>query len=501
MKVFPPHATDFYKTGHIRQYPDRTALVYSNFTCRSARWAQGHTLLDYDGRVVFFGMQAVCQWLLIDYWRDNFFSRPKEEVIRKYQRRMDAALGPGAVDTSHIAELHGLGYLPLLIKALPEGSRVDLRVPLWTIVNTLPSFYWLTNYVETQLSAELWKMLTTATTAYEYRQLFDRYAAMTGSPKEFVPWQGHDFSARGMSGIFDATSSGAGHLLSFTGTDTISAIDFLEEYYGGTGFIGGSVPATEHSVMCMGTCEGEIETFRRLITGTYPKGIVSIVSDTWDFWQVLTEFTRTLKSEILAREGKVVFRPDSGDPVKIIVGDPEAEGPAAKGAVECLWDVFGGTITDQGYKLLDPHVGLIYGDSISIPRASAILDGLRQKGFASANIVFGIGSYTYQCVTRDTFGTAIKATYGEVNGVGRELYKDPKTDNGIKKSARGLLRVEFENGRFVLHDQQTWEQENRGLLHPVFRNGTILNRQTYDEIRDRLLNRAGLPAAKAAEEK
>lgn len=184
-----------------------------------------------------------------------------------------------------------------------------------------------------------------------------------------------------MSGIYDAAQSGVGHLTSFIGTDSVASIDYAEEYYNATGVVGVSVPATEHSVMCLGSEESEIETFRRLICELYPSGVVSIVSDTWDFWRVITEFSVKLKSEILNRQpnalglAKVVFRPDSGDPVKIICGDPDAErdSPAYKGAVQCLWEIFGGTETAQGYKVLNERVGLIYGDSITLERAQNIL--------------------------------------------------------------------------------------------------------------------------------
>ncbi|PIL49930.1 nicotinate phosphoribosyltransferase, partial [Acinetobacter baumannii] len=227
----------------------------------------------------------------------------------------------------HIEALHDLGYLPLRIKALPEGSRVNMRVPVLTVINTDPRFFWLTNYIETVLSAELWKSCTTATIAYEYKRLLTQYAVKTGAPLDFIPVQGHDFSSRGMSGIYDAAQSGVGHLTSFIGTDSVASIDYAEEYYNATGVIGVSVPATEHSVMCMGTEDSELETFKRLICELYPSGVVSIVSDTWDFWRVITEFTVALKPEILARQpnalglAKLVFRPDSGDPVKIICGD------------------------------------------------------------------------------------------------------------------------------------------------------------------------------------
>ena len=494
MRIFPPHATDFYKTGHIRQYPAGTTLVYSNFTCRSDKLAP--VLPDFDHRVVFFGLQGLAQWMLIDSWNAEFFSKPKQAVVARYKRRMDASLGDGAVDVGHIAALHDLGYLPLLIKALPEGSRVDMRVPLLTIVNTHPDFYWVTNYIETQLSAELWKPITSATIAYEYRRLFARYAAQTGADPAMLPWMGHDFSARGMSGIADSATTGAGHLLSFYGTDTIAAIDYLEDFYPdeAPGLIGGSVPATEHSVMCMGGEGDEIGTFRRLITELYPSGIVSIVSDTWDFWRVLTEYAAVLKDTILARKpdalgnAKVVFRPDSGDPVLIIAGDPAAAPgtPQHKGAVECLWDIFGGTTTAQGYRTLNPRVGLIYGDSITLDRASRILEALAAKGYSSGNMVFGIGSFTYQHVTRDSFGTAVKATFGVVDGEDRVLFKAPKTDNGIKNSARGLLRVEQEGGRFVLHEMQTRDQEQGGVLAPVFQDGKLVRKESLSTIRARL---------------
>jgi nicotinamide phosphoribosyltransferase len=500
LKINPIHATDFYKTGHIRQYPANTTQVYSNLTCRTDTHAK--VLDDFDGKTVFFGLQGVCQWLLQDMWTKEFFGRPRSQVLRQYQRRMDRALGEGAVSTKHIGELYDLGYLPIHIKALPEGSRIPIKVPLFTITNTLPKFYWLVNYLETQLSAELWKATTSATTAFEYKRLLTHYARITGAPVEFVPFQGHDFSFRGMSGIHDATQNGAAHLTSFMGTDTITAIDYLEEYYGAREEdIGGSVPATEHSVMCMGGVDDEIATFRRLITELYPAGIVSIVSDTWDFWQVMTEFTRELKCEILARDGKVVFRPDSGDPVKIICGDPEAPigSPAHKGAVSCLYEVFGGTLTPTGYLTLDSHVGLIYGDSITLERAQAILSGLEAKGFSSANIVLGIGSYTYQYVTRDSFGSAIKATYGVVDGQPRELFKAPKTDSGVKNSAKGLLRIEQDaSGEFILHQSQTPEQEAGGLLETVFIDGRLERRQTLRDIRSRLAMAAGELVRRAA---
>jgi nicotinamide phosphoribosyltransferase len=366
-------------------------------------------------------------------------------------------------------------------------------------------------------------------------------AKLTGTPSDFVQWQGHDFSMRGMSSLDSAAKSGAAHLLSFTGTDTISGIDFLEEWYNANSdkeLIGGSVPATEHSVMSAGGEINEFDTFRRLITEVYPSGVVSIVSDTWDFWSVLTNIAPSLKEEILARKpnafglAKVVFRPDSGDPVKIIAGyklapdnqdvfdiyDEEynaimedgkfyevevlldLEGSPyeinkvkelseveVKGAVQVLWEQFGGTHTSEGFKQVHERVGLIYGDSITPDRAARILKGLADKGFASGNIVFGIGSYTYQFNTRDTFGFAMKATWAVVNGIARELSKDPKTDNGNKKSAKGLLRVEMDSDyNFHLYDQQSLFEEIDGYLSTVFYDGKLIGEQSLADIRGNL---------------
>ncbi len=491
----PLMAIDFYKADHRRQYPEGTEYVYSNFTPRSSRLA--NVLSGFDDRVVFIGLQAYIKRIIIKQWNMEFFSKPKAEVIANYKRRMDRSLGKDSISMDHIEDLHDLGYLPLEIKALPEGSRVNIQVPMLTVINTLPEFFWLTNYIETSISAEVWKSCTTATLAYEYKRLLVKYAKLTGAPLDFVPLQAHDFSFRGMSGSHDAAQSGIGHLTSFIGTDTIPAIEYAEDYYDAEEVIGVSVPATEHSVMCMGTQEDEIDTFKRLINDIYPTGIISIVSDTWDFWKVITEFTKTLKSDILNRKpnslglAKVVFRPDSGDPVKIVCGDEDATvgSPEYKGAVECLWEIFGGEVSEKGYKLLNERVGLIYGDSITLERAQSILNKLEAKGFASTNIVFGIGSYTYQYLTRDTFGFAMKATWGQVYGESREIFKDPKTDKGEKKSAKGLLRVEATNDGFVLHDQQSKELEKQGELKTIFKNGRLVKRVSFDEIRAKLDNK------------
>lgn len=484
--ILPILYKDFYKADHRRQYPQGTELVYSNLTARTSR-------IPHIDHVVVFGIQYFIKDYLIRRFNDGFFSKPKADVISKYKRRIDTSLGKDAVPTEHLEALHDLGYLPVEIKALPEGTLCPLRVPVLTIKNTKPEFFWLTNFLETILCNVIWHPMTSATIAFEYLKILDHYARETSDMPEFVQWQGHDFSMRGHTSFESSLASGGAHLLSFTGTDTIPAIDWLENFYGADcekELIGGSVPATEHSVMCLGGAETEVETYKRLITEVYSSGIVSIVSDTWDYWKVLTETLPALKDLIMARDGKLVVRPDSGDPVKIVCGDQSAPvgTPEHKGSIEVLWDIFGGTINSKGFKQLDSHIGLIYGDSITLDRCEIICAQLKNKGFASTNMVFGIGSYTYQYVTRDTFGFAMKATHGIVNGKSLDIFKDPKTDDGIKKSARGLLQVwrDSNDGKLKLKEQCTPEQEELGELQPIFRDGKLLKDFTLCEIRNNI---------------
>lgn len=477
-----PSCLDAYKTGHHLQYPDNTEIIVSNFTPRASR------ILGVN-HAVFFGLQAYIWRVLDDMWEDLFFNT--EDTVSKYEETVRTLLNNKTYSADHLRELGKLGYMPLIIRAVPEGTRVPMRVPMLTIENTDPRFAWLPNFLETQLSDELWGPCTSATIADEYRRVFNKYAKLTGSPEPFAEWQGHDFSMRGMWGLDAAAFSGAAHLLSSYGTDTVPAIHFAQRYYGAGPFVGGSVPATEHSVMCCGgdTVVNEIETFERLMK-IYPDGILSVVSDTWDYWNVITNIIPQLKTMIMSRNGKLVIRPDSGDPVKILVGDPKSDVPhIRKGTIKMLWDIFGGTVSSTGHKILDSHIGVIYGDSITLDRQYEILEGLRMKGFASCNVVLGIGSFTYQHVTRDTLGFAIKATAGRFGGVWRPLYKAPKTDSGVKNSAKGLVLVKKDsNGELVAEENVSYERFNsdENLLVPVYENGKTLRTDTFECIRSRL---------------
>lgn len=487
--------TDGYKLDHRRQYPEGTEYVYSNWTPRSNQYF--HEAKD---GVVVFGIQYFIKKYLIEYFNRDFFALEKDKAVYSFSRRINTFLGENQVGTKHIEELWDLGYLPIKIKALPEGSICPIRVPMLTIVNTNPKFFWITNFLETLMSCELWLPMTSATTARIYRKELERHAKKTGFTDVELGFLCHDFSMRGMSGLEASILSGMGHLTSFVGSETIPAIEALEYYYNidaNKDLIATTVPATEHSVMCAGGKEDEFDTFKRLITETYPNGFVSIVSDTWDLWTVMSKYLPMLKNQILARDGRVIIRPDSGDPVHIIAGYKSDDFENTQemigysyvefiGAYEVLWNIFGGTINEKGYKVLNPKVGLIYGDSITLERQKEIYKRLEEKGFAATNLVLGIGSYTYQYRTRDSLGFAMKATWCQINGEPKEIFKQPKTDNGMKNSLKGLITVDKVDGKFVAFDQVSKEREDTGCLTTVFENGKLLKDYTLQEIRNRI---------------
>lgn len=494
--IAPLTHTDAYKLDHRRQYPNGTTGVLSNYTNRASR-------IERITHVVHFGLQAFLQSWAIDAW-EPFWAATEDEVAGLYEEFTTSILGPNTIGSNHIRALHRLGHLPLVFKGLPEGTLVPLRVPSFTVENTEPEFYWLVNYIETIMSASVWQPSTSATTAHYFRELLNSWALKTTGSIEGVEWQGHDFSFRGMAGETAAAASGAGHLLSFTGSDSLGTIPWVEHNYdGANGMILGSVPATEHSVMCAGGSDegNEQATYQRLLN-EYPSGIVSVVSDTWDLWNVLKVILPNLKDGIMARDGKLVIRPDSGDPVDILTGTENfiergdyaefewhPDAPAAKiGVIELLWQVFGGTVNEQGYKVLDPHIGAIYGDSINYDRAEEIFERLASKGFASTNVVLGVGSYTYQFVTRDTFSSAIKATWVKIDGKGRDIFKNPVTDSGMKKSARGRLTVikGERRGELRLLDGSigaAFESSQSNLLRPVWKDGAFIRYQSFADVR------------------
>jgi len=567
MKINPMLMTDFYKISHHLMSEKGTEKIYSTFTPR-------HSRIEGIDSVVFFGLQGFIKEYLIDYFNENFFNLPKETVIADYKRIITYTLGENCAITNHIEALHDLGYLPIQIKAVKEGTIIPMRVPVFTIENTHKDFYWLTNFLETFISACMWKVITATTIAKQYRDICEKWADVTADSHAHIQWQCHNFSYRGMSGHEDAVTTGAGHLLYFTGTDTIPSIQYLEQYYNANvenELVAASVLATEHSIQCQ--YQDDLRYYKRMIEEVAQSGIVSIVSDGYDYWNVIDNILPTLKDTIMSRDGKLVVRPDSGDPVKIICGnvmDIEEDEDLTletikdwyrevsrdyfsdncdsdgyideatyycridgklyevncnaditserggysdnkyfvvdkvrvkykeielsleqKGSVEALWDTFGGAINSKGYKVLDSHIGLIYGDAITPERAEEIFDLLEYKGFSSENVVFGVGSYSLGYYTRDTFSFALKATYTVIDGKEKFIFKNPKTDSGIKKSQKGMVVVVEGFGKLRVTDCLTKEQREQlkvyDLLEDVFIDGKLVRDESLSEIRARVL--------------
>jgi nicotinamide phosphoribosyltransferase len=497
-----------------------TQKLYGTWIPRSTKHApKGVT------KIVSFGQQLVAKWLH-DEFTENFFALPKDEAI-KFGKDMSMYLGMD-YDASHFGDLHDLGYLPIRIKSLPEGIETTTNVPHMTFINTVDGFAWLTLYLETIISSLAWKPSTSATIALQYRRNLTEWVMKTDPSNAWlIPFLAHDFSARGLS-PWDMLSSGLGHATSFRGSDSIICIPGSRYFYNEpeNEVAINSVNASEHSVSttCIFTM-GESQMIKYFMD-QYPTGILSIVSDTFDLWKLITEFLPENKEQIMSREGKLVIRPDSGDPVDIICGRNTSHDYTSyykrdnatlaeyneengtnytesqmKGVIELLWDIFGGTINEQGFKVLDPHIGAIYGDSITLDRQIEIYTRLAAKGFASTNIVLGVGSFTYQMNTRDTLGFAAKGAWFEVEEnimvldtlgsgfekikTGYDIYKDPVTDDGTKKSLKGLICV-TENHEVLT--QCTPEQENQGILQTIYENGEFYNQTTLTEVRNKLNN-------------
>lgn len=482
---------DVYKESHIAQLGKNVEELLETWTPRGTR-------IEGVNSIILFNLQAFTMEYLIEDFNKTFFNVPLDDIIAEYKMFMNGVLFDDDPDLEAIISLHNLGYLPIEIKAVKEGTRVPMRCPAFTFRSTIAKFAWLAGSLETLTSTENWSPITVATIAAEMNRVTREFALKTTGSYDGTEYMNHDFSMRGMSGVCHAASAGAGHCLSGKGTDTIPAVHRLWKYYDGKiayGGIGCSVPATEHMVMCVGMDKNRSEKaiLKRLLTETYPNGILSAVLDADDFWHNIMVVLPELKKEIMARDGKFVCRPDSGNPADIICGtDRSVTGvtPEEKGLVQVLYEEWGGTMSDTGYKLLDSHIGAIYGDSITMAVQRDIYERLAAKGFSSMNVVLGIGSFQYNMNTRDTFNQAFKAVNSVVDGVDVPLFKDPKTDTaGIKKSQRGRVVV-FRNdaGEIDYIDGLTKEEvdnmEDINLLETVFFNGKLMRFQTHEEIVD-----------------
>lgn len=560
MKINSMFLADGYKVGHFQMYQDGTEVVYSNFTPRSNKYAPKGN----NGKILNFGHQYAIRFI-VEHFNENFFSVEKETVIEDVKKNFSAYLGVD-YDTKHIEELHDLGYLPLEIRTLDEGTESAVKIPVLFLYNTDIRFAWVTNYIETILSNLLWQPLTTATNVLLMKRIVKEAVLKTDKNNVgAVDFMLHDFSMRGLTGLDAAIGSGLAFASVSMGSDSLPVIKASQHYYDETSTPVFSVRASEHSQMTAGGVEGEFEIYKNLLT-KFPNGIMSLVSDSFDLWRVLTDYLPKLKDVIMSRDGKLVIRPDSGNPVDIICGvkseeiiasdyeeflefckedlheilvietphgeyggditrDYKWEGknyevtyspdwnrhdkrfyfidnygdnttarevefsPSDKGVIELLWDVFGGTINEQGFKVLDSHIGMIYGEAINQNNIKEIFQRLEDKGFAASNCFFGQGSFSMQMVTRDTWGMALKCIAQQRNGELVEIMKDPVTDDGIKKSAKGLTVVyKDEQGEYYLKDQASVEEllSEENQLKVRFKDGKYFNRTTLTEIRNKI---------------
>jgi nicotinamide phosphoribosyltransferase len=535
--------TDGYKVGHKRMMPKNISRLYGTWIPRTFKRAHG-----FIAKALSFGHQLSVRWLASEY-QENFFDLPFKEA-EKFVKDISMYLGQ-PYDGDHFYALHKLGYLPIKIKALPEGIETGPNIPHMTFINTVDGFAWLTLFLETIISALAWKSTTSATTAMAYiRNTHD--AVMDTDPEMagLIPYLCHDFSARGLD-PFSMYASGLGHSAAgHRGSDTVVIIPASRFFYDEPEdeVCINSVNASEHSVSCTKIFTvGEKQMILDWLE-EFPEGILSIVADTFDLWVLLTEYLRdpAVKEAIMARNGKTVFRPDSGDPADIICGlnipvfsewsdalltgtryfewegttyeidksavetynlefgehhqfdsgisdftsKVEFSSAERKGAIQILADIFGTDTTSTGYKRLNEKIGLIYGDSITLDRQIDIYTRLKDNGFSATCIALGIGSYTYQMVTRDTLGFAAKGAWFEVltdsKRKGLNIYKDPSTGDGTKKSLKGMVAV-FEDinnpGDYICKEECTSEEEATGQLRIIFEDGEFFNETTLGEVR------------------
>lgn len=484
-------ATDFYKICHKAMYPEGMTKLYSTWTPRSNKF------FPYSEKVVWFGLQGFIKKYLIGYFNENFFHQPIEAVIRDFQLIVGHCFDKD-IAADHIEALHRLGYLPIEIKALPEGTLVNIGIVPMTIENTDPDFAWLTNYLETFISQNLWSPTTTATIAYVFHQYLKGCLEECGEDTALAKCLFGDFSPRGMSSLESSMIAGAGHLTGSIKTSAVEAIRYMINYYGADlekEIVGEWSASVEHSCVCSNFfLNGEDEEifFQRLLAEVYPGKSFTYVADSFDFWNFVSVSLPKFKEQIRQRDNaKVCIRPDSGSPELILCGNPNGENEfERKGLVEVIWDIFGGSINEKGFKKIDPHIGIVYGDSITIERCKDICERLLAKGFCVNNVIFGVGSYTYNMISRDTLGHALKATYCEVNGKSIQIFKNPKTDkDAIKKSQKGKVAVVEQAGQLVLIDNLDDNAEKNvadNLLKSVFKNGQLLRETTMQEIRQRI---------------
>lgn len=446
--------TDSYKVTHWKQYPPGTTRVFSFLESRGGQFPA----------VTFFGLQ----YLLKRYLEGPVVTN---EDIDEARDMFAAHFGNTALCNEdgwrRIVNKHG-GYLPVIIKAVPEGTTVPTHNVLMTMENTDPELPWLTNYLETLLS-QVWYPTTVATQSREMKKLILKALEETGDPS-LIDYKLVDFGFRGVTSVESAGIGGAAHLVNFKSTDNLAAIRLLRRYYHET-MAGHSIPAAEHSTITSWGRENEVKAYANMLEA-FPTGMVAVVSDSYDVHRACREmWGEQLKEKVLAREGTLIVRPDSGVPTWIV---PDI--------LNALGEPFGATLNAKGYLVLNPKVRVIQGDGIDYDMVRDVLLATKKEKWSADNISFGSGGGLLQKVNRDTQKFAIKCSAVEVNGEWRDVYKDPVTDPG-KRSKAGRLMLVVKNGEYATMKEDENDAEN--LLVPVFENGVIRKDDTLAEIRAR----------------
>lgn len=446
--------TDSYKLSHFKQYPPGTTRVSS--------YIEARTNAPYQ-KALFFGLQGFLKEHLSDL---AYITQAQVAQAEKFAAAHGLPFNKAGWD--HIIS-NCNGFLPIRIEAIPEGSYVPVGTPLVQVVNTDPDLPWITSYVETVLLRAVWYPTTVATRSKHIQLMIADWLNETcDDPASVLPFRLHDFGARGVSSGESAAIGGAAHLINFMGSDTIEGILWAREFYGEP-MAGFSIPAAEHSTITAWGRDGERNAYANMLE-QFPAGLVAVVSDSYDIFNACRElWGEQLKSAVLARNGTLVVRPDSGPmttPVEV---------------VQVLAEKFGTTTNGKGYKVLNSKVRVIQGDGVEFSTINIILSALQREGYSAENIAFGMGGQLLQAVNRDTLGFAMKANAIEIDGTWRDVYKDPKGDSG-KKSKRGRLAVDAE----TLQTVRLEDLGNRtNLLQPVWENGRLLRDQSFADIRER----------------
>ncbi len=446
--------TDAYKMRHFKLYPKDTKIISSYLESRGGRFNE----------TLFFGLQIFIKEYIegvkIEQWMIDDAEEFAEQVF----------LTKGCFNREgwqRIVDVHG-GRLPICIKAVPEGMVISTRNVLATIENTDEQLPWLVGHIETLLM-QIWYPISVATLSYQIKQLIGRYCEQTGAT--LSPFHLNDFGYRGVSSCESAGRGGAAHLVNFLGTDTLEGIVYAQEYYN-AGNCGHSVAATEHSTTTIFGKENEIEAYKHFIA-EIPSGILSVVSDSYDIYHTVDViFGQLLAKQIMARDGKFVVRPDSGDPPTMCVR-----------MLKTLHNRFPGPTNKMGYKNLHPKIGIIYGDGINYESIDDICRAIMAAGFSLDNVVFGMGGALLQQVNRDTHKFAFKCSFAIVGSEEREVFKQPVTDPG-KDSKRGRLKlIRIEGAHGSVYATVPENHPGQDIMQVVFLNGELLIDQTFRDIR------------------